>query len=397
MRITATLVREQWLQALNRTQAAVTHAQQQVSTGQKFSSPSEDPVGAARVNQLQQTLAQNTQFIRNGAAAQNQLSLEEDVLTQVGDRLQRLRELAVSANTATQSIESRGAIAVEAKQILSSLVALANTPDGNGKFLFAGFAAATQPFSQSAAGVVYNGDQGQRLLEIAPGQRVADGDSGYAVFGQVRSGNGTFNVTAGAGNTGTGLVGRTAVADASLYPAVPYALNFTSATTYEVRDSANTLVASGAYVSGQTIAFQGVQIDVSGAVSAGDSFAVSPSGNQSVFETVQNFIDALGNGGSSPAANALLNNQLGNSLRDFDQSIGHILNVRADIGARLGAIESQRNLTDDRTLQLKTILSSVLDVDYAEAVTRLSQEATSLEAAHKAFAQTQSLSLFKYL
>jgi flagellar hook-associated protein 3 FlgL len=397
MRITSNLVREQWLQAFNRTQASIANTQRQVATGKRFSSPSQDPVGAARINQLSQALAQTAQFTRNSAAAQNQLSLEENVLTQVGDRLQRLRELAVSANTATQSAESRGAIAVEAKQILSSLVALANTADGNGKFLFAGFAAATQPYSQSAAGVAYNGDQGRRQVEIAPGQKIADGDSGEAVFGQIRNGNGTFNVAASAANTGTGLAGRTAVADITLYPAVPYSLNFTSASTYEVRDASNALVTSGAYASGQTIAFQGVQIDVSGAPAAGDTFAVSPSRNQSVFATVQNFIDALSNGGANPAATALVNNQLGNSLRDFDRSIGRILDVRADIGARISSIETQANLSADRTVQLRTIVSSVQDLDYADALTRLAQEQTSLEAAQKVFVQTQGLTLFKYL
>jgi flagellar hook-associated protein 3 FlgL len=73
------------------------------------------------------------------------------------------------------------------------------------------------------------------------------------------------------------------------------------------------------------------------------------------------------------------------------------LNVRADIGARLSAIDSQKNLSADRTLQLKTILSSVQDLDYADAMTRLNLELTSLDAAQKAFAQTQGLSLFKYL
>ena len=107
MRVTASLIRDQWLSALNTTQSNIAHLQQQVATGKRFSSPSEDPIAASRVNDLQQAVAQNTQFTRNGKAAQDRLSVEESVLTQVGDSLQRLRELAVQANNSGQSNDTR--------------------------------------------------------------------------------------------------------------------------------------------------------------------------------------------------------------------------------------------------------------------------------------------------
>jgi flagellar hook-associated protein 3 FlgL len=48
-------------------------------------------------------------------------------------------------------------------------------------------------------------------------------------------------------------------------------------------------------------------------------------------------------------------------------------------------------------VHLKTTLSSVRDLDYAEALSRLSQELFGLDAAQQAFARTQGLSLFKYI
>ena len=95
------------------------------------------------------------------------------------------------------------------------MLSLANTQDGNGNYIFAGFAAQTQPFALTATGASYAGDQGQPQVQIAAGQSVATGDSGSAVFNEIKTGNGTFTVTPAAGNTGTGVVGANTVADPS--------------------------------------------------------------------------------------------------------------------------------------------------------------------------------------
>ncbi len=214
------------------------------------------------------------------------------------NQLQSLRDLALEANTSTLSSQDRAAIATQAVQIQNSLLALANTQDGNGEYLFGGFATQTQPFTLSAAGATYNGDQGQRQVQIAAGQTVADSDNGYAVFTQIKTGNGTFTAAAPTTNTGTGVLGATTVSDTSLYAAGNgiYSINFTAPGTYEVRDSANALVSTGAYTDGSTISFAGVQITITGQPAAGDSFSVAPSTNQSLFATVQNLVTALAAG-----------------------------------------------------------------------------------------------------
>ena len=109
------------------------------------------------------------------------------------------------------------AIATQATQIQDSLLSLANTQDGNGQYIFGGFATQTQPFSVSATGATYAGDQGQRQVQIAAGQTVVVGDNGDLVFNQIKTGNGTFTAAAEAGNTGTGVIGATTVTDPAGY------------------------------------------------------------------------------------------------------------------------------------------------------------------------------------
>ncbi len=401
MRITQSLLRDAWLRALNDTQSQLLRTQDQVSTGKKFSRPAEDPVGAVQVLNLQRALSESGQYSRNADLLTNRLGVEETALTSVGDVMQRLRELAVEANNATQSGETRGDIASEVRQALDNLVQLANTRDGGDNYLFAGYSTQTQPFSRSGSAVTYAGDQGQRQLQIGANRKVADSDSGAAVFQAIPNGNGVFTVQSGAANTGSGVLGQRTLTDPSQYDGGSYAINFTSTTTYEVRDSASALVASGVYapdqLSVQSIVFRGIQFEITGAPAAGDSFQLAASRNQDLFATVQNFITALESGGTSAAAQASIHNQIGNFLADIDRSITHVIDVRAEIGSRLNAVEAQKSVNADVDLHGKSLLSDLQDVDYAEALSRLNQQLTGLQASEKAFALTQRLSLFNYL
>ena len=74
-----------------------------------------------------------------------------------------------------------------------------------------------------------------------------------------------------------------------------------------------------------------------------------------------------------------------------------MLEVRASVGARLSAIESRQLQLTDVNLGLNQALSDVRDTDYAEALTRLEQQLTTLEAAQKSYVRAAGLSLFDYL
>ncbi len=397
MRITDSSMREVWLQALRQAQSRLARTQKQVATGERFSRPAEDPVAATRAMELNRSLETNQQLTRNAQLARNRLSLEESVLVQVGDSLQRLRDLALQANNDSQTPETRAAIASEARQQLDALLQFANAQDGNGQYLFSGYSTRTRPFSQAAAGVTYNGDDGTRQLQIGPDREIADSDAGSSVFMRIRNGNGTFVVSAGGANTGAALVGDYSVTNPTLYDADTYTISFTSATAYEVRDSANTLVASGAYTAGQSIGFAGVQIQVTGVPATGDTFVVAPSQNQDLFRTAQNFVDALATGTTTDAGRARMHNAINRTVMDLDQALGRMIETRAGVGSRLAAIDSQDSVNADLEIELKGLLSDIKDLDYADALSRLEMELTSLEAAQKSYARVQGLSLFNYL
>ncbi len=401
MRISTGQIFQQGVNALLEQQAALSKTQLQLSSGQRILTPSDDPAGAAQELNLRQFIDTTQQYQANSDAAKARLSLEESTLSSATDLLQRVRELAVQANNATQTDETRRGIAQEVRRRLEELSALANTKDANNEYIFAGFKAQTLPFtSNGSGGVDYNGDQGGRYLQIAPSVQVAVGDTGADVFQLIRNGNGSFTTLDNPGNTGTGIIDPGSV-NGTFVPDV-YTVAFsqplpTSPVTYTVTGAASGLVASGTYTSGGTIGFNGVQTSVSGLPANGDSFTISPSANQDMFATLQNFINALEAGAATPKAQANFNNAANRALIDLDQALGNILKVRASVGARLNVIDSQRDANDAFLLQLQQTLSNVQDLDYAEAVSRLNRQLLALQAAQQTFVKVQNLSLFNFI
>ena len=92
--------------------------------------PADDPVAAAQILDITEDLAQIDQYQRNSNLAEGQLALEDTVLADVGNVLQRVSELVVQANNASQSPETRAIIATEVEGLIDQLVALIRTLAG---------------------------------------------------------------------------------------------------------------------------------------------------------------------------------------------------------------------------------------------------------------------------
>jgi len=398
MRISNDTLRSAFLAALDDARRRVLDTQKQVSTGLRVNSPSDDPVAASRVAHLDSSLARLDQYHANVGFARHQLGLEEEALSEAIGTLQRIRELTLQANNSTASDVDRHLIAGEIAQHRAALLAIANTTDVDGRHLFAGYSEATTPFTVApGGGVVYNGDQGQRTLQISDSRFVAINDSGADVFQRIPEGNGTFVLAVGAANTGTGTLGTSSVVSPAAWVPDTYTVTFLTPTSYEVRNSANTLIASGTFAPSQSLAFAGIEMRVDGTPAAGDTFTVSPSAQRDVFSTLDQLIGAIDSPAGNPAGRAQLHSSIGQRLADLDNALTHLIEARGEIGARVRALDQQESLNADFAVHLDTTLSSVRDLDYAEALSRLSQELFGLDAAQQAFARAQNLSLFKYI
>ena len=378
-------------------QQRLAETQEQLATGRRVVRPSDDPAAATRALTLRESISTLQQYDDNINLVTSRLQIEEAALISAGDFLQRARELAIQANNATQTNETRAGIVVELQGIVEGLLSAANTRDSNNEYIFAGFRTSAPPFVTTGNGFSYIGDQGVREVQIGASRQVAIGDSGAAVFFDIANGNGTFATSASATNTGNGVIDNGSVTDISSYIADTYTVTFTTASAYEVTNSSGATVATGTQANGQSIEFLGIQAVVTGQPATGDTFTFAPSTSQDVFTTIQNLVNSLNATVTDPSSQADINNGVNAALANIDQALDNILLTRSSIGTRLNAVDDQTNLNGIFQLEAQTSLSGIEDIDIAEVISRFNQQLVSLQAAQQAFVQVQRLSLLNFL
>ena len=375
-------------------QSAMAKTQGQLSTGKKLQSAADDPAGMVQVNQLDTQISASQQYVSNGSAATANLQLEEQALTDATNTLQGARDLAVQANNPALSASQRQDIATQLQQQLQDLVSIANRQDSNGNYLFAGTAAGTTPFSQTGGSVSYGGANTVNQTQISANQRISSGDTGASVFMNIPAGNGTFTTAAGATNSGTASIGPGTVTNASAWVPDTYTITFGAQGAYTVTNSGGATVATGTYTDGDSIAFNGVQVALAGTPATGDTFTVAPAGKSSAFSTLNNLIATLNAPGMS---NAQIASKISTALEQIDGAVTNMSNVSASVGARINSITASQSTAQTVQTNLQTQVSNLSDVDYAAAITQLSTEELSLQAAQESYASIAKLSLFNYL
>jgi len=291
MRVSTNMIYDQGVIALQKQSAALLHTGQQIATGRKILTPSDDPVASARALDVSQSKSVNQQFITNQGYADDALKLVDGQLDGAGEIIQYARERVLAAGNPALSPSDRQSIASDLRSQFDAMLAIANTRDANGDYLFAGYRSNTPPFEKTVTagtlGSDYKGDQGSRTMQV----------SGESVFG-----------------------------------------------------------------------------------SEGDG----------VFKVLGEFISALEGGGDVSGA-------VSTALGGLDDSLDRTLTVRAQIGSQQVEVEQLGFIGSDLDLQYQTTLSNLQDLDYNEAISRLTQQRTFLEAAQQSFLKTTGLSLFNYL
>ncbi|HEY1075604.1 MAG TPA: flagellar hook-associated protein FlgL [Fontimonas sp.] len=396
MRISTNLLHTQGLTAMQRQQSQLAQTQNQLSSNQKWFSASDDPVGFGAAQGLDRQLAQIARYQSSADAANHRLSVEEGALAEGIDVLQRVRELTLQANSAGQSAQSRAAIGVELEALREQMLGIANRDDGQGRYIFAGSADGSAPFSWTGSAASYSGDQQVRNAQIGATRMIAEGDAGDAVFLNLRSGNGTFAISAATTNSGASQLTASKVVDAQSWDGGSYSITFGSG-SYQVLDSGSNVVQSGSYSAGSAIRFRGVEVSFSGTPASGDSYNLAPSQSQDVLALIDKLAGMMGSPQDSAAQRGQWQTELQQGLTELDAAQAHFSDLRAGVGVRLNAAEQASTQLGAQELSAQEALSDLRDLDYAEAATRLQMQLTALQAAQQTYTRVQGLSLFDYL
>ncbi len=310
MRVSSNTSYELGIAALNRQQTAQVKTLDQISSGRRILTPSENPAGYVRALEVSQADAANTQYASNRQYAMGNFSILEGALSEVTNLLQNVQELTVHAGNGTLDDGSRRAIAAELRGNFDELLGLANRTDGNGHYLFSGFQGSTKPFVDAGSGVQYFGDEGLRMTQASTSRQLAVSESGKEVFERIPASGG---------------------------------------------------------------------------------------GYQSMFKTISDLINILETPVTNAASKTVLQNGLDSAHVNLSNALDNVLQIHAAVGTRAKELDTLNENGDDLNIQYKQQLADLQDVDYAKAISDLTQQQAYLEATQKAFVKVQGLSLFDYI
>ncbi|MBU1281846.1 MAG: flagellar hook-associated protein 3 [Gammaproteobacteria bacterium] len=304
MRISSIQAFNNGVSGLGRNYSNLIRTQEQISSGNRILTPADDPVASVRLLQLEQQQAILGQYKENLTAAKNSLTQEETTITSVVNVLQRIRELAVQAGGGALSAEDRKSIAKELSEREGELLNLMNSRNARGEYLFSGFLGKTEPFLRNPDGTYsYQGDEGQRSLQVAGSSNVAINDNGKRLFEDVSNANRIINAL-GVNNPALptpplpatnipalpaadqrvfmspGLVQDNQAFNSNFRAGEPYSLAFVSGTEFRIYDNAGADVTSevpgGGLIDplvggGNTINFRGMRFQLDVVLQPGDN------------------------------------------------------------------------------------------------------------------------------
>lgn len=303
MRISSNVVFQSGITRISELMSSQAKLQQQIATGRKTLSPSDDPVGASRALQIRHASSINDQYSLNRQTVARNLVAEESTLASVTNLLLSVKSDMVTAGNGGLSDSERSFLATEMRGALDQLIGLANTRDAAGNYIFSGYQSQAPAFAKTATGAVYQGDNQQRLLQVGATRYMEIANSGAEIF---------------------------------------------------------------------TV------------------------GGNDIFQTLHEFAELLNTPITDDAAAATFSAGLQVAQNSIDQGLETVLAARAMVGTRLNELEALEEFGQELSLQYAQALADVEELDYAKALSEISQQQIILEAAQKSFMKMSSMSLFNY-
>jgi len=419
MRISTLQAFNNGVAGLQRNYANATRTQEQISTGNRILTPADDPVASVRLLQLDQQQNVLSQYNANLTAAKNSLTQEEVTLNSVNTVLQRVRELAVQAGNGGLSAEDRKSIAAELTEREDELLSLMNTRNARGEYLFSGFQGKTQPFVRTGDGTYsYQGDEGQRKLQIASSLNIPISDSGKSIFESVtNAGRLSAGPVVDATGTSTLSVSAPLVSDEVAFssgiqgfPEEGIELEFQSDGTYEiyqlpraVAPATETALATdmkmdSAPDKSDKLVFRGVTVHLDGTPVGGETIRIVPDTSSGEIKEKQGILNTIASLRSSlenpTTSNSGVRDAVAVALTNIDHGMISVDAARGNIGARLNVIETTQTDNEDVALVNKSVQAELRELDYAEALSRLSFQTVILEATQQSYVKISGLNLF---
>jgi len=187
VRVTQGLMVQRTLNNLNYHLRRLARLQNELATGLKVNTPSDDPIAARRAVNTRTSIQKNEQYIRNIESVGLGLTATDTSIQTTLQGLQRALELSVQGANGTNSQTQLDSIASEINQLLEEVVVQANQ-QASGRYIFGGTRTLNPPFvaARDAEGdiiaVSYEGNDERTSIAISDGITVNVNEPGSDVF-----------------------------------------------------------------------------------------------------------------------------------------------------------------------------------------------------------------------
>jgi flagellar hook-associated protein 3 FlgL len=390
-------------------QSTLASMYQQISSGKRILTASDDPLGAAQAVQLTLKSGALAQYSTNQTTALSSLQQEDSTLSNVSNVIQSIQTQIVHAGDGSLTDSDRSAVATAIQGLRDQLFGLANTTDSDGNYIFSGLKGGTAPFSNNASGTgaSYSGDQGQRTVQISEGRSIPVGDTGQSIFQSVSPMESDPVSRAADTNTGTATISAVSVSDTSNPGnASKYTISFSvsqtdGSTTYSITSDPadNTLPTNVAYTGKTDITLGGQKVTLDGTPADKDSFTVQPAAteNNDIFATLDTLVNALKQTTGSPSAGAALTNALTTAGTKINNTFNNVLSAQTVVGGREQQVQSTQTAMQTSQTQTASDIANLTSIDLVSSISQYELTQNSLQAAQMAFSQIQKMSLFDYI
>ncbi|MEE2025831.1 MULTISPECIES: flagellar hook-associated protein FlgL [Alkalimonas] len=409
MRMSFNMKFNQGLNGVINTNAKMTRAQEQLTKQTRILTPADDPAASAKVLGLDQNLAQTEQYQNNSILLKNNLALQETALTNMRTSMDRARILTVAAGNGAYADQDLRALSAELRNIQVELLDLMNTQNSEGGYIFAGYQDKNMPyvFNPVTESFEFQGDDGQKSLQLSATIALPGNDSGKFVFDDI---NGRYKtseavISAGGATSAAVTVSNQSRFDRfyrenydSLNPANnDYNVVLTAPDLYEIQRNGASLVppVTGTFQSGQSITFQGLAIDINGPAVPGQvDFSLEAPRKVNILDTLSEFIQIL----EDPNINqAMLDEGIQDALVQITNATDRVDNVMANIGGRVNVLDSVFETNEDLKINNKSYRADLSEVDYAKALTEITKQEIALQAISATFTKVSAVSLFDFI
>ena len=426
MEISTKLFNQRAVQQFSRMNEDIQNLQNRVATGKNILRASDDPIAAVNLSVAKEQKALIERFEKNAASARQTLDLTDGALQQAVNVVTRITELAIQAGNDTYGVQDRKAIETEVDELTNVLVSIANTRDSSGQSIFGGFKTDIDAFKVHLDGnITYQGDTGQRSLQLSENMPVTTSLDGANAFMRVETAKGSLSVFdmlksaksaissaasahKQATSTGSALVEFT-------LPRDPIGWKFSitgSKGTAEISADISTgnIAALSAAINTQTSS-TGVAaaVDTNGALKLTENFNgeikmshVEISGVNFAEEEVEYFANFTSYDGTGEIVGEVrkltdMDQIVGTSVNNLNATLNHISSQMAFVGAQINKVDSQSQVLSERKITVDEKISEIGDADLTELVTQLKSLILNRDAAQQAFVKIGQQSLFDYL